>query len=163
MTYEEMIRAAMTDGANPEDIAKNFTEALNKVQKENSVKTARWARMEEIEDHFTDCMEEERFGSDNIGELAALIYAPQHPEWTAEDIDKYVKAINESARMSARFIGVQDKRKALSIFEDEIGKAIDSALEEAFDKKSTNVDNSRKGSVTKSDEDAILEFLSKLK
>lgn len=163
MNYEEMIRAAMAGGANSEDIAKGFTEALNKIQKESDTKTARWEKMKEIEDHFTDCMNEECFGYDNIGELAALIYSPQHSEWTAEDIDKYVRAVNESARMSARFTGVQDKQEVLSIFEDEIGKAIDSALEEVFTKKPTNVDSSRKGSVTKSDEDAILEFLSKLK
>lgn len=159
MNYEEMIRAAMAGGANSEDIAKGFTEALNRIQKESDTASARRDRMEEIGDHFVRCVEKVGFEAENIGELAVLIYAPQHPEWTAEDIDKHMRAVNESARMSARFTGVQDKQEVLSIFEDEIGKAI----EEAFTKKPTNVDSSRKGSVIKSDEDAILEFLSKLK
>lgn len=159
MNYEEMIRAAMAGGANSEDIAKGFTEALNRIQKESDTASARRDRMEEIGDHFIRCVEKTGFEAENIGELAVLIYAPQHPEWTAEDIDKHMRAVNESARMSARFTGVQDKQEVLSIFEDEIGKAI----EEAFTKKPTNVNSSCKGSVIKSDEDAILEFLSKLK
>lgn len=163
MNYEEMIRAAIAGGANSEDIAKGFTEALNRIQKESDTASARRDRMEEIGDHFIRCVEKTGFEAENIGELAVLIYAPQHPEWTAEDINRHMMAVNESARMSARFTGVQDKQEVLSIFEDEIDKAIDSAIEEAFTKKPTNVDSSRKGSITKSDEDAILEFLSKLK
>lgn len=157
MNYEEMIRNAMTGGVTPEDIAKSFTEALNKVQKEADATSARRDKIDEIENHFIRCMEKECFEADNIGELAVLIYAAQHPEWTAEDIDKYKDAITETARVSSRIIGVQDEDKLFGIIEEELTDAITKAM------NATTAAVGNKATDTKSDDEvALLRFLSKL-
>lgn len=78
MNYEDMIRDAINAGTSPEDIAKSFTDAFNKVQKETTSKQLeRDNLIDEMYDIFIDNVDVE-----DIGCLAAIIYANRRPEWT---------------------------------------------------------------------------------
>lgn len=66
-----MIKCALDGGASLDDIAKEFTDALNVFNKQNQVRKARQQALDEIECDFLN--------AEHIGQLAVLIYAPSHP------------------------------------------------------------------------------------
>ena len=98
MNYEDMIRDAINAGTSPEDIAKSFTDAFNKVQKETTSKQLeRDNLIDEMYDIFIDNVDAEDYDVEDIGRLAAIIYANRHPEWSAKDIKDYADQMNQSA------------------------------------------------------------------
>lgn len=103
MDYTNMIKCALDGGASLDDIAKEFTDALNVFNKQNQVRKARQQALDEIECDFLN--------AEHIGQLAVLIYALSHPE----TINKYAEAIIETARI------IND---ALAATEEELEKAI---------------------------------------
>lgn len=155
MNYEDMIRDAMKNGVSPEEIAKNFTDAFNKVQKEDSCKQLeRDNLIDEMYDIFIDNVDAEDYDVEDIGRLAAIIYANRHPEWSAKDIKEYADQMNQSAAFAAKLVGVDDLDTGLSILEDEIKSQITKAL-----RKPT----SEESNVKPSDEDIVKKFLSGLR
>lgn len=154
MNYEDMIRDAINAGTPPEDIAKNFTDAFNKVQKETSSKQLeRDNLIDEMYDIFIDNVDAEDYDVEDIGRLAAIIYANRHPEWSAKDIKEYADQMNQSAAFAAKLVAVDDLDTGLSILEDEIKSQISKAL-----RKPT----SEESNVKPSDEDIVKKFLSGL-
>lgn len=155
MNYEDMIRDAMKNGVSPEEIAKNFTDAFNKVQKEDSCKQLeRDNLIDEMYDIFIDNVDAEDYDVEDIGRLAAIIYANRHPEWSAKDIKEYADQMNQSAAFAAKLVGVDDLDTGLSILEDEIKSQISKAL-----RKPT----SEESNVKPSDEDIVKKFLNGLR
>lgn len=155
MNYEDMIRDAMKNGVSPEEIAKNFTDAFNKVQKEDSCKQLeRDNLIDEMYDIFIDNVDAEDYDVEDIGRLAAIIYANRHPEWSAKDIKDYADQMNQSAAFAAKLVAVDDLDTGLSILEDEIKSQISKAL-----RKPT----SEETNVKPSDEDIVKKFLSGLR
>lgn len=155
MNYEDMIRDAMKNGVSPEEIAKNFTDAFNKVQKEDSCKQLeRDNLIDEMYDIFIDNVDAEDYDVKDIGRLAAIIYANRHPEWSAKDIKEYADQMNQSAAFAAKLVGVDDLDTGLSILEDEIKSQISKAL-----RKPT----SEETNIKPSDEDIVKKFLSGLR
>ena len=155
MNYEDMIRDAMKNGVSPEEIAKNFTDAFNKVQKEDSCKQLeRDNLIDEMYDIFIHNVDAEDYDVEDIGRLAAIIYANRHPEWSAKDIKEYADQMNQSAAFAAKLVGVDDLDTGLSILEDEIKSQISKAL-----RKPT----SEESNVKPSDEDIVKKFLSGLR
>lgn len=155
MNYEDMIRDAMKNGISPEEIAKNFTDAFNKVQKEDSCKQLeRDNLIDEMYDIFIDNVDAEDYDVEDIGRLAAIIYANRHPEWSAKDIKEYADQMNQSAAFAAKLVAVDDLDTGLSILEDEIKSQITKAL-----RKPT----SEESNVKPSDEDIVKKFLSGLR
>lgn len=155
MNYEDMIRDAMKNGVSPEEIAKNFTDAFNKVQKEDSCKQLeRDNLIDEMYDIFIDNVDAEDYDVEDIGRLAAIIYANRHPEWSAKDIKEYADQMNQSAAFAAKLVGVDDLDTGLSILEDEIKSQITKAL-----RKPT----SEESNVKPSDEDIVKKFLNGLR
>lgn len=155
MNYEDMIRDAMKNGVSPEEIAKNFTDAFNKVQKEDSCKQLeRDNLIDEMYDIFIDNVDAEDYDVKDIGRLAAIIYANRHPEWSAKDIKEYADQMNQSAAFAAKLIAVDDLDTGLSILEDEIKSQITKAL-----RKPT----SEESNVKPSDEDIVKKFLNGLR
>lgn len=155
MNYEDMIRDAMKSGVSPEEIAKNFTDAFNKVQKEDSCKQLeRDNLIDEMYDIFIDDVDAEDYDVEDIGRLAAIIYANRHPEWSAKDIKEYADHMNQSAAFAAKLVGVDDLDTGLSILEDEIKSQISKAL-----RKPT----SEETNIKPSDEDIVKKFLSGLR
>lgn len=155
MNYEDMIRDAMKNGVSPEEIAKNFTDAFNKVQKEDSCKQLeRDNLIDEMYDIFIDNVDAEDYDVGDIGRLAAIIYANQHPEWSAKDIKEYADQMNQSAAFAAKLVAVDDLDTGLSILEDEIKSQISKALRKPISEESN---------VKLSDEDIVKKFLSELR
>ena len=155
MNYENMIRDAMKNGTSPEEIAKAFTDAFNKVQKEDSCKQfERDNLIDEMYDIFIDNVDAEDYDVEDIGRLAAIIYANRHPEWTAQNIKEYADQMNQSAAFAAKLVDVDDLDTGLSILEDEIKSQITGAL-----RKPT----SEESNIKPSDEDIVKKFLNGLR
>ena len=155
MNYEDMIRDAINAGASPEDIAKSFTDAFNKVQKETTSKQfERDNLIDEMYDIFIDNVDAEGYDVEDIGRLAAIIYAERHPEWSAKDIKEYADQMNQSAAFAAKLVAVDDLDTGLSILEDEIKSQISKALRKP---------NSEESNVKRSDEDVVKKFLNGLR
>ena len=155
MNYEDMIRDAMKNGVSPEEIAKNFTDAFNKVQKEDSCKQLeRDNLIDEMYDIFIDNVDAEDYDVEDIGRLAAIIYANRHPEWSAKDIKEYADQMNQSAAFAAKLVAVDDLDTGLSILEDEIKSQISKALRKPA---------SEETNVKPSDEDIVKKFLNGLR
>ena len=155
MNYEDMIRDAINAGTSPEVIAKSFTDAFNKVQKETTSKQLeRDNLLDEMYDVFIDNVDAEDYDVEDIGRLAAIIYANRHPEWSAKDIKEYADQMNQSAAFAAKLVGVDDLDTGLSILEDEIKSQISKAL-----RKPTSEENN----IKPSDEDIVKKFLDGLR
>ena len=155
MNYEDMIRDAINAGTSPEDIAKSFTDAFNKVQKETTSKQLeRDNLIDEMYDIFIDNVDAEDYDVEDIGRLAAIIYANRHPEWSAKDIKEYADQMNQSAAFAAKLVAVDDLDTGLSILEDEIKSQISKALQKPI---------SEETNVKPSDEDIVKKFLSGLR
>lgn len=155
MNYEDMIRDAINAGTSPEDIAKSFTDAFNKVQKETTSKQLeRDNLIDEMYDIFIDNVDAEDYDVEDIGRLAAIIYANRHPEWSAKDIKEYADQMNQSAAFAAKLVAVDDLDTGLGILEDEIKSQISKAL-----RKPT----SEETNVKPSDEDIVKKFLNGLR
>lgn len=118
-----------------------FTDALNVFNKQNQVRKARQQALDEIECDFLNAVDDE-----HIGQLAVLIYAPSHPEWDAE-------AITETARISARIVGMNNINDALAATEEELDKIIEKAIQEM---RNESVSVSIKSN---NDEDVVAKFL----
>ena len=155
MNYEDMIRNAINAGTSPEDIAKSFTDAFNKVQKETTSKQLeRDNLLDEMYDVFIDNVDAEDYDVEDIGRLAAIIYANRHPEWSAKDIKEYADQMNQSAAFAAKLVAVDDLDTGLSILEDEIKSQISKALRKPT-LEETNI--------KPSDEDIVKKFLNGLR
>lgn len=155
MNYEDMIRDAINAGTSPEDIAKSFTDAFNKVQKETTSKQLeRDNLIDEMYDIFIDNVDAEDYDVEDIGRLTAIIYANRHPEWSAKDIKDYADQMNQSAAFAAKLVAVDDLDTGLSILEDEIKSQISKAL-----RKPT----SEETNIKPSDEDIVKKFLNGLR
>lgn len=124
MDYTNMIKCALDGGASLEDIAKEFTDALNVFNKQSQVRKVRQQALNEIECDFLNAVDDEHLDAKHIGQLAVLIYAPSHPEWDADTINKYAEAITETARISARIVGMNNINDALAATEEELEKAV---------------------------------------
>ena len=155
MNYEDMIRDAINAGTSPEDIAKSFTDAFNKVQKETTSKQLeRDNLIDEMYDIFIDNVDAEDYDVEDIGRLAAIIYANRHPEWSAKDIKEYADQMNQSAAFAAKLVAVDDLDTGLSILEDEIKSQITRALQKP---------TSEETNIKPSDEDIVKKFLNGLR
>lgn len=148
MDYTNMIKCALDGGASLDDIAKEFTDALNVFNKQNQVRKARQQALDEIECDFLNAVDDE-----HIGQLAVLIYAPSHPEWDADTINKYAEAITETARISARIVGMNNINDVLAATEEELDKIIEKAIQEM---RNESVSVSIKSN---NDEDVVAKFL----
>lgn len=140
MDYTNMIKCALDGGA--------ITDALNVFNKQNQVRKARQQALDEIECDFLNAVDDE-----HIGQLAVLIYAPSHPEWDADTINKYAEAITETARISARIVGMNNINDALAATEEELDKIIEKAIQEM---RNESVSVSIKSN---NDEDVVAKFL----
>lgn len=149
MDYTNMIKCALDGGASLDDIAKEFTDALNVFNKQNQVRKARQQALDEIECDFLNAVDDEHLDAEHIGQLAVLIYAPSHPEWDADTINKYAEAITETARI----VGMNNINDALAATEEELDKIIEKAIQEM---RNESVSVSIKSN---NDEDVVAKFL----
>lgn len=145
MDYTNMIKCALDGGASLDDII----DALNVFNKQNQVRKARQQALDEIECDFLNAVDDEHLDAEHIGQLAVLIYAPSHPEWDADTINKYAEAITETARISARIVGMNNINDVLAATEEELEKAIQEMRNESV---SVSIKSNN-------DEDVVAKFL----
>lgn len=141
-SYEIMIRDAMQNGSTQEEIAKAFTDAMNRISEANAADCERDNLLDEIESTFYGNVDDLSLTEDDVGRVAALVYSKSNPKWTANDIKQFMQAMTVTAKTSARVVNA----KSL----DEVIDSISDALAGSMNK-------------AKTDEDNIMEFLRHLK
>ena len=141
-SYEIMIRDAMQNGSTQEEIAKAFTDAMNRISEANAADHERDILLDEIESTFYGNVDDLSLTEDDVGRVAALVYSKSNPKWTANDIKQFMQAMTVTAKTSARVVNA---------------KSLDEVIDSISDALAKSVGN------TKSDEDSIMEFLKHLK
>lgn len=144
-SYEIMIRDAMQNGSTQEEIAKAFTDAMNRISEANAADHERDILLDEIESTFYGNVDDLSLTEDDVGRVAALVYSKSNPEWTANDIKQFMQAMT-----SARVVNAKSLDEVIDIAVDSISDALAKSVPQV------------KGN-TKSDEDSIMEFLKHLK
>lgn len=144
-SYEIMIRDAMQNGSTQEEIAKAFTDAMNRISEANAADHERDILLDEIESTFYGNVDDLSLTEDDIGRVAALVYSKSNPKWTANDIKQFMQAMT-----SARVVNAKSLDEVIDIAVDSISDALAKSVPQV------------KGN-TKSDEDSIMEFLKHLK
>lgn len=149
-SYEIMIRDAMQNGSTQEEIAKAFTDAMNRISEANAADRERDILLDEIESTFYENVDDLSLTEDDVGRVAALVYSKSNPKWTAKDIEQFIQAMTVTAKTSAKVVNAES-------FDEVIDIAVDS-ISDALAKSMSQI----KGN-TRSDEDNIMEFLKLLK
>lgn len=139
-SYEIMIRDAMQNGSTQEEIAKAFTDAMNRISEANAADRERDILLDEIESTFYGNVDDLSLTEDDVGRVAALVYSKSNPKWTANDIKQFMQAMTVTARVVN-------------------AKSLDEVIDIAVD----SISDALAKSNTKSDEDSIMEFLKHLK
>lgn len=145
-SYEIMIRDAMQNGSTQEEIAKAFTDAMNRISEANAADRERDILLDEIESTFYGNVDDLSLTEDDVGRVAALVYSKSNPKWTANDIKQFMQAMTVTAKTSARVVNAKSLDEVIDIISDALAKSVPQV----------------KGN-TKSDEDSIMEFLKHLK
>lgn len=141
-SYEIMIRDAMQNGSTQEEIAKAFTDAMNRISEANAADHERDILLDEIESTFYGNVDDLSLTEDDVGRVAALVYSKSNPKWTANDIKQFMQAMTVTAKTSARVVNAKSLDEAI----DSISDALAGSMNKA-----------------KTDEDNIMEFLRHLK
>lgn len=149
-SYEIMIRDAMQNGSTQEEIAKAFTDAMNRISEANAADCERDNLLDEIESTFYGNVDDLSLTEDDVGRVAALVYSKSNPKWTANDIKQFMQAMTVTAKTSARVVNAKSLDEVIDIAVDSISDALAKSVPQV------------KGN-TKSDEDSIMEFLKHLK
>lgn len=152
--YEKMIQDALANGSSADNIAKEFAEALDsikskKVEQDKAVKT-----MNQIQSLFDSNFKNGRLEPADVGRLAALMYAPMAKKsWSADDINMFVKQINDNVAMSASIMDASDVEEIMTIG----GRALQNLIDE-YTKEETKSSTPPKSQIM-SDDEAIKTFL----
>lgn len=150
--YEKMIQDALANGSSADDIAKGFAKALDsikskKVEQDKAVKT-----MNQIQSLFDSNFKNGRLEPADVGRLAALMYAPMAKKpWSADDINMFVKQINDNVAMSASFMEASSIEELMAIS----GRTIQNLIDEYTGEDTKESSKSQ----TMSDDEAIKTFL----
>ena len=149
-SYEIMIRDAMQNGSTQEEIAKAFTDAMNRISEANAADRERDILLDEIESTFYENVDDLSLTEDDVGRVAALVYSKSNPKWTANDIKQFMQAMTVTAKTSAKVVNAESLDEVIDIAVDSISDALAKSMSQI------------KGN-TRSDEDNIMEFLKYLK
>ncbi len=128
MTLEEMIQQMVKNGVSIEDIAKKTQDTLNGIEKaEKEKKEKEKAKEEERKAHLHELGKSmmERLAKGNyclcdVGTLAALVMAPNHPLWTVDTINTFIKNVNENVKVLAELD--EDFKKIFDVFKSKTCK-----------------------------------------
>ena len=141
-SYEIMIRDAMQNGSTQEEIAKAFTDAMNRISEANAADRERDILLDEIESTFYENVDDLSLTEDDVGRVAALVYSKSNPKWTAKDIEQFMQAMT----VTAKVVNAESLDEVIDIAVDSISDALAGSMNKA-----------------KTDEGNIMEFLRHLK
>lgn len=147
-SYEIMIRDAMQNGFTQEEIAKAFTDAMNRISEANAADRERDILLDEIESTFYENVDDLSLTENDVGRVAALVYSKSNPKWTAKDIEQFMQAMTVTAKTSAKVVNAESLDEVIDIAVDSISDALAGSMNKAK---------------AKTDEDNIMEFLRHLK
>ena len=149
--YEKMIQDALANGSSADDIAKGFAKALDSIKSKKVEQDKAVKAMNQIQSLFDSNFKNNRLEPADVGRLAVLMYAPiAKKSWSADDINMFVKQINDNVAMSASFMDASNIEELMAISERALQNLIDTYTEE--DTKDSKAE-------VMSDEDAIKTFL----
>lgn len=150
--YEKMIQDALANGSNAEDIHKQFTEALNSIKSKKATEDKALKVMNQLQSLFDSNFKNNRLEPADVGRLAALMYAPMAKKpWSADDINMFVKQINDNVAMSASFMEASNIEELMAIS----GRTIQNLIDEYTGEDTKEPSKSQ----TMSDDEAIKTFL----
>lgn len=125
-SYEIMIRDAMQNGSTQEEIAKAFTDAMNRISEANAADHERDILLDEIESTFYGNVDDLSLTEDDVGRVAALVYSKSNPKWTANDIKQFMQAMT-----SARVVNAKSLDEVIDIAVDSISDALAGSMNKA--------------------------------
>lgn len=137
-----MIRDAQKNGLTIEDIAKQFSDTLNSVQKKNQEQNARAELIEHMKDQFETAVADGHLDCTDAAALYTITMAEKYPDWSAENIKDYFQIVKLNAETAATLVGKEP---------DELLQILLDKADKLFDKKTKSKD--------KSDNEKIADFL----
>ena len=153
--FETMIRDALASGQSFEDIAKNFSNVLNKVEKEESPAVKRKARVDEIRRIFNKSLENDSLNISDVAALAVLVTEGNHPDWDVETINAFFDMVRDNVTSMEKVISADPMKMLTNL----LGLA-----EEKLQTPTRGKDmrTAESGIKSRSDADRVQAFLSKL-
>lgn len=103
MDFTDIIHDLRDKGYTFEDIAKNFTTELNRIEKTNKSIVERKNYITSIYNNACNAIKEEKITFATVGEVAALAAASQYHELTVEKLKEYEKATAAAAEATVKF------------------------------------------------------------
>lgn len=124
MNFEAMIRDAQKNGLTIEDIAKQFSDTLNSIQKKNQEQNDRAELIKHMKDQFETGVAEGHLDCTDAAALYTITMAEKYPNWTAENIKDYFQIIKLNAETAAAMVG-KDPDELIQMLLDKADKLFD--------------------------------------
>lgn len=145
MDFSAIIQDFRDKGYTFEDIAKNFTAELNRVETANKSKVERKDYLDDAEDAAYHAICDNKVTFAIVGKVAVLATAAKYPTMSLEKLKEYEKATSAAAEATAKFNVDLGKGK----------DPVDSFLKALFDDLPTREEKT----TTKTDDDVIAKFV----
>lgn len=131
INYEELINLARNEGKSLEDIAKEFSNALNEASKSNP----REDYLYELEETFVSAVHNEHINLDAAIAGVVLCVAEKHPNWDVDVIKSFETSVADSIETNIRLTDcyVNDGNLGetmLDLIKDALGKKRDKSDDE---------------------------------
>ena len=125
--FDEFIKRAQSNGLSFEDIAANFTKALNEAQAANKSKEKREAILSQGRKQVLTAANEGKWDFNIAAIVAMLAAAALYPTWSAADLEGYRDIVREAIEEAAEYYDslIQDKG---GTFLDDIGTLLNKML-----------------------------------
>lgn len=119
MTFEDIISQSIDSGKSYEEIAKLFTDTLNKMEAEDKADSIKAILLDEAADKVFDAYESEEYDFDTIYAVSLWVAANKNPDWDAEALKEYAKAMANGAEVTMEVANLGPEEA----FEKMLGKA----------------------------------------
>lgn len=129
-----MIRDAQKNGLTIEDIAKQFSDTLNSIQKKNQEQNARTELIKHMKDQFETA---DHLDCTDAATLYTITMAEKYPNWSAENIKDYFQIVKLNAETAATMVG-KEPDELLQMLLDKADKLFDTVP-----KKNKSKDNEK--------------------
>lgn len=104
----DIIKQYINEGVSIEDTARDIGDILNGIQaeKNRSPKEIREDYIDDIWDRFFVHFDtKDVYSVDDLADFAVMVYAPEYPNWTLEDMETFREAIISGTKLTADMVG----------------------------------------------------------
>lgn len=147
--FDKIIRAAMDEGASVDDLAKQFSDALNEANKPSP----RDEFIETIEKRFNEAIKKQHMSVSDMVDGLTLCIAQEYPKWDVEAIEAFYDATSRSVKDNAKLVDCVATGGSIL---DTIGSLIGEMVEESAEAKASKKAGSQPH---RSDEEKLAMFL----